>query len=128
MCSDRSDEAAATFIRKFGMPVQAMDQVRRLVHEPDCLQRIKCGAHLRALLEAAHSPSWFSTQGLQQPLRTRSGSKAGDPLGDVLFTVVATRIFDDVARNLKDAGLVQDLGWQADGPAHRRRFWRIAGT
>ena len=63
MCQDRSDEAAAAFLQQFDMPPEALDQVRYILGSEDALQMVKCGGHIRAFIEAAHEPSWFTMQG-----------------------------------------------------------------
>eukprot|EP00974_Lingulodinium_polyedra_P068562 6640192-Lingulodinium_polyedra.AAC.1 len=63
------------------------------------------GQHLRALLAQAHQGSWSIVQGSLLPSIATSGSKAGDPLGGVLFVGVVTRLLQHISTKLREAGL-----------------------
>ena len=106
----------ACMLAKFAIPFSAMADVRAILNSPDALEQAMVGAHLRTLIEESHTATWFTTQGLQEPSSSTAGSKAGDPLGDVVFTVLMTRVLNHIAARVQDAGLQTDLDYAATGP------------
>eukprot|EP00974_Lingulodinium_polyedra_P054476 5238063-Lingulodinium_polyedra.AAC.1 len=70
------------------MPDTAMHDLARVIQEVPALEAAGVPAHLRQAIEQAHTCTWATHQGIEAPTATTSGSKAGDPLGDVLFLAI----------------------------------------
>ena len=56
-----------------------------------------------------HTDTWHSTQGLGAITHTEMGSKPGDPLGDIVFDFLASRVLYEIDREAHEAGLIHDL-------------------
>ena len=78
---------------------------------------------MRKVLQDAHSANWFTLDHANRELGTSTGTRPGDPFGDILFNVVAKRILDDIVHELEQQGvatILQPQGerliswWQAD--------------
>ena len=65
--------------------------------------------HLRRLLSDALSDTWAATQGVQEVAATRRGSKAGEPLADLVFGIIMHRILQRVRDRMDDQGLLARL-------------------
>ena len=47
-------------------------------------------SHLEALVAEAHEDSWFVVEGAPDPVVFQRGTKAGNPLGDIVFNYAMT--------------------------------------
>ena len=92
LTSNRSEDAAAFIFAKFGLPPEAMDDLRGILAAPGSMEVIGVTGHLRLLIEQAHDATWFTTQGLDRPATSEAGSRPGDPLGDAFFTAAVLRV------------------------------------
>ena len=110
---DRSDRAIMSAVGRFIFEPDAYAHLVRILTEPDALQAIGVGPRLRALLQCAHECTWFTMQGLEQPSTTEDGTKAGDPLGDAIFTAVATRVLRAVQDDMQRAGVLMSIPHEA---------------
>ena len=71
----------------------------------------------RQLLQESAEPSWFVMQYDEQVTRTFRGSQAGDPLGDITFSMGATLVLVAIRRKLLEEGLVTHLMYDSlSGP------------
>ena len=110
---DRSDQAIMSTVGRFIFEPDAYAHLVRILTEPDALQAVGVGPRLRALLQCAHECTWFTMQGLEQPSTTEDGTKAGDPLGDAIFTAVATRVLRAVQDDMQRAGVLMSIPHEA---------------
>ena len=62
--------------------------------------------HLNRVLKDLYQYTWATTEGLLNVYTTPSGSVAGTPLGDLVFTFTITRIFRFIRARLAGAGLL----------------------
>ena len=65
--------------------------------------------HLRRLPPDALFNTWAATQGVQEVVATRRGSKAGEPLEDLAFGMLMRRILQCARDRMDDKGLVAQL-------------------
>eukprot|EP00969_Alexandrium_andersonii_P168025 7428377-Alexandrium_andersonii.AAC.1 len=63
-----------------------MREFHEVLSSPDAMAMAGVGEHLRHMVAQSHDAAWFTIQGVGSPTTVGTGSKAGDPLGDVLFT------------------------------------------
>ena len=61
------------------------------------------------MLHESYSATWFSTQGLSDLVRTRAGTKPGDPLGDILFNFIMAKVLWTLEGELKAAGVLDEV-------------------
>ena len=105
----RTDADICEFLATFALPRDAFHQVKEILGKPAALERFVGSRHLRLLIEETLRATWFTTDGLAQPSGTTCGTKAGDPLGDLLFTVAVTLVLEEVVQRLRAAALVMNL-------------------
>lgn len=60
---------------------------------------------LTNVVAAAHQLSWFSTEGLKDLAVAHQGCKAGDPLGDLIFSFLICKILRNMHGKLSSAGI-----------------------
>ena len=60
-------------------------------------------------LENLYANSWASTEGLAGVFSTKTGSMAGTPLGDLVFTFTTSKIFRSVRARLAGAEILTYL-------------------
>ena len=63
------------------------------------------GGHLESLLSEMHTGTWASTEYLKEVSLLRSGTLAGNALGDLVFTAAMAVILDDLRATLDKEGL-----------------------
>eukprot|EP00974_Lingulodinium_polyedra_P131299 11217161-Lingulodinium_polyedra.AAC.1 len=73
-------------MQRFGVAGSLEQEVREVPAGPDALDCIGTGRHLRALVEASLRENWFTAQRCDEPCLATTGTRPGDPLGDILFT------------------------------------------
>ena len=62
--------------------------------------------HLLAYLRKLYAGSWASTEGLAGVFSTKTGSMAGTPLGDLIFTFTISKVFRSIRARLAGSELV----------------------
>ncbi len=67
--------------------------------------------HLVELLREGMICSWLSTEGLPNVALTNSGTKPGDPLGDILFSFLMVSILGRLQVALASEGLLDTVEW-----------------
>ena len=103
--SDRSDEVIARILHRFHMPPSTMVGFAALLKGADALELAGVGRHLRLAVMTAYTQTWFTVQGCDDPCVSRRGTKAGDPLGDITFTLVVTRVLNEYAQRARAHGI-----------------------
>ncbi len=80
-------EQVASVFKDLGLPPEDFREFIELVESPTAVDA-GVDSHLAELLRAFHAHSWASTDGLEKVVHTVTGSRPGDPLGDVPFSLV----------------------------------------
>ena len=57
------------------------------------------------LYQSSHALTWFSSDGLEDFVVSKQGSKPGDPLGDLAFAFLICRVLRYTHGKLASAGL-----------------------
>ena len=65
--------------------------------------------HLNDVVADVHSSTWFTIQGLVDPVCTELGTRAGDPLADVCYNFIVIRAHNHIEIELKNADLITCL-------------------
>eukprot|EP00974_Lingulodinium_polyedra_P104537 10120482-Lingulodinium_polyedra.AAC.1 len=81
----------------------------QILEGPDAFEQMAVGKEMRAFVRTTMDQTWFTMAGSEANVATQRGTKAGDPLGDLLFAVAARRVFFEINEELADAGLALDL-------------------
>ena len=71
------------------------------------LREAGASKHLQFVLREQRVCTLFTTQGLEAPSSSTTGSRAGNPLGDIIFAVIMTFVHDSISESLR----VAELEW-----------------
>ena len=55
----------------------------------------------------AHEHTWFTTQGLSEPVCRKVGCRPGDPLGDIIYNFTAAKVLGGIEQEAVEAGVVE---------------------
>ena len=73
--------------------------------QPDVLEEGWASAHLRRVVADLHTDTWMLVPGSEEVIAARTGTKPGDPTGDLLFTVLMTKVLRTLHDELRKEGL-----------------------
>ena len=118
--SDEStdDERVIHVLRAMGQPPESVHELVRYIQQggPNLVAEAGASKHLCAILAEMHANTWHTTQGLEEVTACLLGSKAGDPLGGIVFDFIAARVLKDIEQKLRDEGLIFKVppvvGWR----------------
>ena len=112
-----TDEEVAALFSRLGIKTTVQEFARAL--ETPAFRQIDMAPRHVVVVNASNKGSWFTTQGLQQPASTTTGSKAGNPLGDAVFNLIQSKALLECDARLAAEGLEnvvaiapQDVGRQ----------------
>ena len=100
-----TDEEAAAFLRDLNLPPEALHEAMGILKGPSALEVMEVGCYLRKVVQSTLTGSWMTTQGISTLAQTGRGTKPGDPLGDLLFTIAFTRVLRRIRADMLEAGL-----------------------
>ena len=63
------------------------------------------------VVEDAYTDTWLTEEGLADPLLTGQGTKAGDPLGDLMYNFLMAKALRQIRKQLQDLGLSLEIPW-----------------
>ncbi len=109
-----SDDDVARLICAVGLPPEAMHELANYLAQPSLLEQAGVDEHLQALVADTFSATWFSTEGLDQVVATKRGTRPGDPLADQLFGFVIAKVQHRIHDLLAQEGLLVSLPLPAD--------------
>ena len=126
---DRSDESVASCMARFGLPTACMDEFRSLIQAGDGISLMEVGMHMRQVLRQTCQATWMTVQGVEDVRATTKGTEPGDPLGDLLFTLVAARFLNMASEMIENDGLAALIpSTTGDGPFPPCRAGQDSGT
>eukprot|EP00969_Alexandrium_andersonii_P025516 1114532-Alexandrium_andersonii.AAC.1 len=67
---------------------------------------------MRDLLTSILAHTWYLIDGCSEPTLFTRGTKQGDPLGDILFGIVAARIAHTIQQRLQGEGLIPYVSFE----------------
>ena len=102
---EQVDYRVAAALSKLGFGPETMHELAKAVAAGSILAEAGMSRHAVALLQQAHETTWVTTQGLQIPTVTLTGSRAGDPLGDLIYNFLAAKVSCEVDAELEQRGL-----------------------
>ena len=110
-CADLpgDDLAVAKLLNALGFGPQAMYDFARVLANGSILEKAAVPLEIRRSVCDAHSHTWFSMQGRRTVSEVLSGSRPGDPLGDIVFKVLETSIHSDISQELSESPAVLRL-------------------
>ena len=98
-------------LRRFNLPPEAFQGLLTHLQEPSAVSGAGVPAFAEEHLAECHSHTWFEVPGAPGLVSTATGSRPGDPLADITFNFIFTRILRSMQSELEDAGLIFELQW-----------------
>ena len=103
------DEQVAAALRACGFGPEVMHELAEQIRGESIAKQAGLHPHLQAILQQAHASTWFSTQGVSAVVETKVGSRPGDPVGDVVYNFLATKVLQEVEKEAMSRGVVPML-------------------
>ncbi len=96
-------------VSRLGLEAGVIAAAQAFVAGGDFLQRAGVPEEVAALARMVHDSKWFAMSGCQAVVATPAGTRAGNPLGDLLFNLAFASLLRIVRARLEPAGLVVRL-------------------
>ena len=103
------DHSIAVVVRAMGFEPETMHEIAGVIKTGSLMHDLSVPQVLADATAESHKCTWFSTQGLQTIVEARSGSRAGDPLGDVIFSFLEFKIHGEIREELKEGGTTLEV-------------------
>ena len=103
------DTCVAQLLQVLGFGAEELQHIISIIPDVAYLRSAGVSPTISDAIKEAHQGTWYHVQGSAVCTRTRSGSKAGDPLGDLLFNFIMVRTRSRINTELADQGLLPDL-------------------
>ena len=103
--------ALRALLQRFQLPDSAFQDLLAHLHEDSAVKRAGVSAFAEGHLAECHNDTWFEVPGAAGTVATATGTRPGDPLADMTFNFIFTRILRSMRTALEDAGLVFELEW-----------------
>ena len=107
-----SDEVIIAYMQRHGFGPDDWYDLLRVLGAGGALGEAGMPPYLRNIVMQLCTHTWFTVQGVADPASTRRGTRAGNPLGDLIFTLSVTKVLRAVRHTLHHEGLMNVL------PAH----------
>eukprot|EP00974_Lingulodinium_polyedra_P130488 11214002-Lingulodinium_polyedra.AAC.1 len=99
------DVDIAKVLHDFGFGPEVFHEIVSTIAKGTTLQKAGVHPHLQWCLAESHADSWFTTQGVVDPVATFTGVKVGDPLGDMLYNMLEARVLHEIESTARSHGL-----------------------
>ena len=106
-----TQEKLAAIFMKLKLPQTAWHQFQENLHGTNLAARITTSKHAQANIRSMLCSTWFAipdAPGIKAP---QTGSRPGDPLADILFSVLMTTVLETIDSRLDALGLL-DAGFE----------------
>ena len=100
------DAAIITLLAALGFGPDSVHDLAHQLSQGSILEKADVPQEVRRAVGDAHSHTWFSVQGCRPVSEALSGSRPGDPLGDIIFNFVETSIHAEIGEGFADAPFV----------------------
>ena len=108
---DVCDEELAVLLGRLGMEPSALNDLLGHLAEQPALVQAGVPEDLQQAAAEALTGTWFMVSGAARIARGRCGTRPGDPLADIIFGFVMTRIRKRIREALRAEGLVETVHW-----------------
>ena len=102
-------EALRRRLASLPLDPDVVEAILAYVAAGDLLQRANVPEEVADLVRVVHNSTWFTSRGCRSLVLTAGGTRAGNPLADLLFNLVAAGLFRVVRGRLDSAGLATQL-------------------
>ena len=93
-------------LESLDIPVIFVPVIEKLMQEPTLLRRAATAPQLQSLLNDVHTNTWFTVAGTSRIARSRTGTRPGNPLADLLFALIIDPALDSIKHDLAEADLL----------------------
>ena len=105
--------SATAILDGLGLSQEEREEMAGLIAGEPAMREAGVQEHVAALAAEALSNTWFAIDGASGVACTRRGSRPGDPLADVVYAFLAARCLRSVRAELRAAGLLHQVAWNA---------------
>ena len=106
-----TDENILTLLKRLGYPDGHIQAVAEKLEEPSAMEDLQVPPHLRAVLGEFHSSTWFRLKNDSSIVATARGTRPGDSLADILWTVSFSKFLHLSEERIASLGLHRPLRW-----------------
>ena len=108
---EATDENILALLKKLGYPDCHIAAVAEKLEEPSAMEDLQVPPHLRAVLGEFHSSTWFRLKHDRSLVATARGTRPGDSLADILWTVSFSKFLHLSEERISSLGLHRPLRW-----------------
>ena len=105
-------------IQFFDLDPEAYQELCQALDEPTAMHQAGVPTPLENLVAEAHANTWFSTPGRDELIRTRGGTRPGDPFADLIFNFLFSKVMKKVKLALAQEDLLIRLNWSGQRELH----------
>ena len=99
-----SDEYIAAVFKKLNFPKEIFAEFVQVVRACPAMDEAGVPSNIIEIVKSMSSLTFFHTRGVDTVCKYESGTGAGTPLADVLFTFIMARVLKSINSKLEDAG------------------------
>ena len=103
---DFDDEYLAYVMQVLRLPPVFAEWLRDIVEDGHVASKIGVPEFLRRQVLDTLTHAWFVTRGSHEMGYTWAGTRPGDPLGDVLYTMLCSHVLSEVETRMRASGLL----------------------
>ena len=109
-----TDENIILMLRRLGISECHVTEVAKRLELPTGLEESQTPPHLRAILGEFHSYTWFRLRGDEGLVATSRGTRPGDGLADILWSISFGQFLQRVEDRIQSLELHQPLRWNRE--------------
>ena len=95
-----SDQCLAAMCHRLHLDQDALHDLHRMLSEPSAIEEAQAPPHVRKMLQAFHSDTWFQLGQQEDLVRTEIGSRPGDSFADVIFGLLWSKLLKRLENTL----------------------------
>ncbi len=96
-------------LAKLGLSPELSEATVAYIRGGDVLDRAEVDADTANLVRAVHQSTWFRMEGCPHPAVTRSGTRAGNPFGEILFNLCFAAMLRELEAGMQEHELAPRL-------------------
>ena len=100
-----TDETICYLFSVLNLPPESFQEFLSIAQSTCAMHQANVDTHLSLVVKDTCTNNWFLINNDPHPNTINTGTKQGNPLADILFNFVASKIFKSIQNELNDAGL-----------------------
>lgn len=93
------------------LPDEAYEEFKQHVQSRTAMDDMQCPQFLSMIAEEYLTGTWYTVHGTDTMTRTRRGSRPGDTVADLFFSIAFRYILKKVQRSLQHLGISFEISW-----------------